>query len=121
MIYQTLAPFYDLLVKHLKIGGLINSVFKLSNEKNKAGIEFEIDNPSRPFIGYDKTNKELVGSNDGINYFRSKVEVVINNHSAARNHQRIRYYIFHLGNAGLLEHNLFSENVGCKRKYFVKA
>ena len=61
--------FYDLLVKHLKIGGLINSVFKLSNENNKAGIEFEIDSPSHPFIGYDKTNKELVGSNDGINYF----------------------------------------------------
>ena len=61
--------FYDLLVKHLKVGGLINSIFKLSNDKNKAGIEFEINNSPHPFIGFDKTNNELVGSNDGINYF----------------------------------------------------
>lgn len=62
--------FYDLIIKHLKIDGLINSIFKLSNDENKAGVEFFTENTlNKPFIGYDKNNNELVGSNDGVNYF----------------------------------------------------
>lgn len=60
---------YDLIVKHLKIQGLINSVFRLSNDENKAGVEFDVGKITNPFIGYDKQNNELVGSNDGITFF----------------------------------------------------
>ena len=61
--------FYDLIIKHLKIEGLINSIFKLSNDENKVGIEFDIKEQTIPFVGYDKTKRELVGSNDGVNFF----------------------------------------------------
>ena len=61
--------FYDLIIKHLKIEGLINSIFKFSNDDSKAGIEFDTNDQTIPFIGYDKINRELVGSNDGTNFF----------------------------------------------------
>ena len=61
--------FYDLLVKKLNIDGLINSVFKLNNNSDKAGIEFNTNQKSNPFIGFDKTIDKLVGSNDGSTFF----------------------------------------------------
>ena len=61
--------FYDLMVKNLKIRGLINSIFGLTNDDNKVGVEFSTGSSSNPFIGYDKRNKELVGTNDGVNFF----------------------------------------------------
>lgn len=61
--------FYDVMIKRLKVKGLINSIFELINEENKAGVDFSIGGETNPFLGFDKTNNELVGSNDGINFF----------------------------------------------------
>lgn len=61
--------FYDLMVKRLKVNGLINSIFGLANDTSKAGVEFSVGGEANPFLGFDKTNNELIGSNDGINFF----------------------------------------------------
>ena len=61
--------FYDLMLKNLKITGLINSVFKLTNNEVKAGIEIKTKNDSNSFIGFNKESNELVASNDGVNFF----------------------------------------------------
>lgn len=61
--------FYDVMIKRLRVKGLINSIFELINEDDKAGVGFSINDTSKPFIGFDKNNNELVGSNDGINFF----------------------------------------------------
>lgn len=61
--------FYDVMIKRLKVKGLINSIFELINEEKKAGVGFSVGGETNPFLGFDKTNNELVGSNDGINFF----------------------------------------------------
>ena len=61
--------FYDLMVKRLKIRGLINSFLGLLNDDNKSGIEFNFNGVTNPFLGFDKNSNELIGSNDGVNFF----------------------------------------------------